>query len=231
MTPIHVPEKLPGENGRQYAYRVLFDAIMTLEFPPGMLLVDAELSQALLISRTPIREAIVSLTESKLVDVHPQKSSSVSRIDLDAVEEGVFLRFHTERAILREAVRKADGSAFALLHKNLEAQREAVESCDPDRFIELDNAFHRLLYFSVNKPWTWATVTRIVTHQDRVRRLQTRLSGEGAKASYADHQAIFNMLMTREDKDIDEFLYNHLTAGYRAALPELIKKYPTYFAL
>ena len=64
-----------------------------------------------------------------------------------------------------------------------------------------------------------------------MRRLQTRLSGEGAKASYADHQAIFNMLMTREDKDIDEFLYNHLTAGYRAALPELIKKYPTYFAL
>ena len=86
MTPIHVPEKLPGENGRQYAYRVLFDAIMTLEFPPGMLLVDAELSQALHISRTPIREAIVSLTESKLVDVHPQKSSSVSRIDLDAVD-------------------------------------------------------------------------------------------------------------------------------------------------
>ncbi len=231
MTPISIPEKLPGENGRQYAYRVLFDAIMTLEFPPGMLLVDAELSQALHISRTPIREAIVSLTESKLVDVHPQKSSSVSRIDLDAVEEGVFLRFHTERAIIREAVKKADGAALALLHKNLEAQRDALDHNDPDRFIELDNAFHKLLYLSVNKPWTWATVTRIVTHQDRVRRLQARLAGDQSRASYEDHQTIFNMLMMREDKDIDEFLYNHLTSGYRAAMPELIKKYPAYFAL
>ncbi len=231
MNPITVPEKLPSENARQYAYRVLYDAIMTLEFPPGMLLVDAELSQALRISRTPIREAIVSLKEAKLVDVHPQKSSSVSKIDLDAVEEGVFLRFHTECAILQEAVKKADGASLALLHKNLEDQRAALENGYLDRYMELDNAFHHLLYLSVNKPWTWSTVTKIVTHQDRVRRLQVRLGTEQLWPGYQDHHVIFNAIMMRDTKNMDDFLYNHLTAGYRAAMPELIKRYPDYFSI
>ena len=231
MNPITIPEKAPGENARQYAYRVMYDAIMRLDFPPGMLLVDAELSQALRISRTPIREAIVSLKESKLVDVHPQKSSSVSKIDLDAVEEGVFLRFHTECAILREAVRKADGASLALLHKNLDEQREALEKGHLDRYMELDNGFHRQLYLSVNKPWTLSVFTKIVTHQDRVRRMQTRLGTEQLWPGYQDHHTIFNAIMTRDPRDLDDFLYNHLTAGYRAALPELIKKYPDYFSI
>ena len=55
MNPITIPEKRTDENARQYAYRVLYDAIMSLDFPPGMQLVDAELSEALSISRTPIR--------------------------------------------------------------------------------------------------------------------------------------------------------------------------------
>lgn len=231
MNPITVPAKKAEENARQYAYRVLYDAIMSLEFPPGMLLVDAELSHALQISRTPIREAIVSLKECKLVDVHPQKSSSVSRIDLDAVEEGVFMRYHTECAVLREAVAKADGAFLAQFHKNLEEQRKAIDDGCLDRYLELDNEFHRLLYLSVNKPWTWSTVKRMVTHQDRVRRLHARLGPEKVWPGHQDHHVIFDAIMTRDQKNLDEFLYNHLTAGYRAAMPELIKQYPDYFAI
>lgn len=231
MNPITVPEKRAEENARQYAYRVLYDAIMSLEFPPGMLLVDAELSQALRISRTPIREAIVSLKESKLVDVHPQKSSSVSRIDLDAVEEGMFLRLHIERAILHEAIREADAASIALLHRNLEEQKEALEAGQLNRFLDLDNAFHKLLYLAVNKPWTWSVVTRIVTHQDRVRRLQVGLGIDRVRPSFAEHQRIFDAIMTRSDSGVDELIHDHLTAGYRAALPELIARYPHYFSI
>lgn len=231
MNPITIPEKRPTENARQYAYRVLYNAIMTLEFPPGMQLVDAELSNALQISRTPIREALVSLVESKLVEVHPQKSSVVSRIDLDAVEEGVFLRYHTERAILKEAIKKADGAALSVLHKNLEAQKIALEEGHLDRYMELDNAFHKLLYLSVNKPWTWSAVMRIVTHQDRLRRLQVRLGTEQLWPALQEHQTIFHTIMMRTEKDMDDFLYTHLTAGYRSALPELLKRYPAFFSI
>jgi len=231
MNPITIPEKRADENARQYAYRVLYDAIMSLDFPPGMQLVDAELSEALSISRTPIREAIVSLKESKLVEVHPQKSSSVSRIDLDAVEEGVFLRLHIEQAILQEVIHKADAAAIARLRRNLDEQQEALDQEDVNRFNVLDNAFHKQLYLSVNKPWTWSVVTKIVTHQDRVRRLQLRLGAEQLIPSFREHQQILDAIVTRNAEGMDKLLETHLTAGYRAALPELIRRYPQYFSL
>ncbi len=226
-----IPPKEAGENARQYAYRVLYQNIMGLRFPPGMVLVDGELSEALSVSRTPIREAIVSLVECKLVEVYPQRSSCVSRIDLDAVEEGVFLRFHTERAILKEAIKKASGEDLSRLYENLGKQKAALNAGALDTYMDLDNQFHHLLYLTAEKPWTWTAVMRIVTHQDRVRRLQVHLGTQLLWPAYEEHNALFNAIMTRSDKNMDEFLYEHLTSGYRSVLPELLEKYPDYFSL
>lgn len=231
MDMLSIPQKEPGENGRKYAYRVLYNGIMSLDFPPGMLLVDAELSQALQISRTPIREAIVSLVESKLVEVYPQRSSCVSRLNLDAIEEGVFLRYNIERAILREAIQKADGSDLSLMRENIEQQKANLEAGNLDRYMELDNAFHKLLYLAAGKPWTWSTVMRIVTHHDRVRKLQVRLGTDQLWPAHEEHRQLFHAVMTRSEANLDDFLYEHLTAGYRGALPELMQKYPDYFAI
>ena len=221
MDMLSIPQKEPGENGRKYAYRVLYNGIMSLDFPPGMLLVDAELSQALQISRTPIREAIVSLVESKLVEVYPQRSSCVSRLNLDAIE----------RAILREAIQKADGSDLSLMRENIEQQKANLEAGNLDRYMELDNAFHKLLYLAAGKPWTWSTVMRIVTHHDRVRKLQVRLGTDQLWPAHEEHRQLFHAVMTRSEANLDDFLYEHLTAGYRGALPELMQKYPDYFAI
>lgn len=226
-----VPEKKNGENGREYAYRVLYGAIMSLELEPGAQLADAELSAALKISRTPIREAIVSLTEAKLVEVRPQRSSCVSRIDIDAVEEGIFLRCHAERGIVREAAEKAEQADFAVMHANLQRQKECLEAKDADGFMDADNEFHHLMYLAAGKPWTWTAVTRIVTHQDRVRRLQARTEPETLEKSYQEHCVIFNSLMARNPEEADRMLTGHITAGYRSSLPELLRIYPGYFSV
>ena len=231
MTHVAVPPKEPGESGRQFAYRVLYNAIMTLQLPPSWVLSDSELSQALQISRTPIREAIVSLQEAKLVEVFPQRASIVSRIDLDAIEEGVFLRYHTECAIFHEAVRKADGAAMGRLRANLLEQEKRLERGDIPDYFELDNAFHKELYLIAGKPWVWATVARIVTHHDRVRLLQAQLGAEQLWPAHREHWEMLDTIVSHSEKDMNDFLHEHLTAGYRSALPELIRRFPDYFVL
>ncbi|MDU2197774.1 MAG: GntR family transcriptional regulator, partial [Peptostreptococcaceae bacterium] len=49
-------EKKYKETGKDYAYRVLKDNIMSIQLKPGDLLSESDLSQKLNISRTPIRE-------------------------------------------------------------------------------------------------------------------------------------------------------------------------------
>ena len=54
-------EKKHKETGKEYAYRVLKENIMSLELKPGELLSESDLSEKLSISRTPIREVIMKL--------------------------------------------------------------------------------------------------------------------------------------------------------------------------
>ena len=130
-----------------------------------------------------------------------------------------------------EARQKADNQMLSLMRENLDQQRSNLEQGNLDRYMELDNAFHKLLYLAAGKPWTWATVMRIVTHHDRVRRLQVRLGTEQLWPAHEEHREMFHAIMTRSEKNMDSFLHEHLTAGYRGALPELMKRYPGYFSL
>ena len=230
MEHIAIPSKAGNETGRQYAYRVLYRAIMTLELEPGAQLQDTELSKMLGISRTPVREAIMSLQDARLVEVYPQRSSCVSRINLDYVEEGIFLRYNIEKAIVEEAMYTSDGAALARIRENLAQQKLFLDTRSNQDFTELDNAFHQLIYLAARKPWAWDTITRIATHHDRVRRLQTRMAGQPMLALYDDHCALFEAIITRNSAGMDDLLYRHLTEGYRSALPTLMREYPDYFA-
>jgi len=230
MNEFTFPPKAPGENSRQYAYRVLLGNIMSLRFPPGMVLSDSELSEALGVSRTPVREAIMSLAESRLVTVYPQKSSCVSLLSLAAAEEGLFLRYQTERAILQEAVMKAGSGDLLNMRENLDAQKQCLLAGDKSGFMVLDNAFHKLIYLSVNRPWTWTVVKGIVTHLDRIRLLQLNEgSTEALQTTYAEHCAIFEAILSRSEAPMDKLLHDHLTGGYHRDILSLIRRYPDYF--
>ena len=76
----------PDENNRAYAYRILRKNIMNIQLQPGCQLSEAELSEHLVMSRTPIHEALMMLKGEWLVDVLPQRSSIVSK-DFDALQE------------------------------------------------------------------------------------------------------------------------------------------------
>ena len=57
MDKLELREKEPHETVREYAYRVLYQNIMTLKLPPGTAMSEQELSGILKVSRTPVREA------------------------------------------------------------------------------------------------------------------------------------------------------------------------------
>ena len=62
--PLLISPRLEGENNREYAYRVLRQNIITLQFAPGQTLSEAELSEKLEMSRTPAAAMTVSAFEA-----------------------------------------------------------------------------------------------------------------------------------------------------------------------
>ena len=121
-------KKEKGENNKQFTYRILKENIMKLSLKPGEEISEVEISEALNVSRTPVREAIVKLKEEKLINVFPQKGSLVSRMNLNLIEEAAFLREICDKEILKLVCEEKDKeNLLKELKKNLEYQRIAVE--------------------------------------------------------------------------------------------------------
>ena len=89
-----------NETNRDYALRVIKENIINLEIQPGSLLGEQQVADQLGLSRTPVHEAFLELSKTRIVEIYPQRGSFVSLIDMSLVEEAAFMRRTLEIAII-----------------------------------------------------------------------------------------------------------------------------------
>ena len=162
--PLLISPRLEGENNREYAYRVLRQNIITLQFAPGQTLSEAELSEKLEMSRTPVHEAITTLHNDWLIEIFPQRGTQVSRIDPALVKEGYSTRLLLESALLKDVAGKIGRSQVQELLDCMRHQ-ESLRPRMPDavdEFIHLDDEFHRLMYYFGGRSHTWLAIRGLV---------------------------------------------------------------------
>lgn len=222
-------KKEKGENSKQFTYRILKENIMNLSLKPGEEISEAEISEALNVSRTPVREAIVKLKEEKLINVFPQKGSLVSRMNLKLIEEAAFLREICDKEILKIVCQEKNKETLLKeLKKNLEYQRIAVEYDENTyEFFRLDNLFHELIYTHCNKMNIWKAIKRLSTHYDRLRLFDT-LEKMNFLEIINQHEGIISVLENEEKEKVDYIIENHLF-NFKKILNIFRRKFPNYF--
>ena len=159
--------------------------MLTLELPPGAALSENELAAALGVSRTPVRESLILLSEEGLVQVFPQVGSFVSRVDPDSVADAQFLREAVELASLDDIPAEPDPAVVAELRENLDEQQ--APGIGLEEFFALDEEFHHGLLRLSGHERVWSTVVAAKGHLDRARRLglQGDLTGSRSPTSTA----------------------------------------------
>lgn len=103
MIELTITPMEPRENVRAYVYRLLYHNIMSVRLTPGTAVSEQEVSSYLDISRTPVREAFIHLSQDGLVEILPQRGTFISKIDTALIEENRFMRLTLERAVIRLA--------------------------------------------------------------------------------------------------------------------------------
>lgn len=224
---MNILPKLPRENARSYAIRVLMYNIQTLQLPPGSSISENELSAALSLSRTPIREALIELSRMDLVEIIPQRGSYVTKISYERIEESKFLRQVVEVAVLKLACQQGiapDG--LKALEENLEAQRQCAQREEFENFLHLDDEFHRLIFQAVNKERTYHVVKHEMLQFDRLRIISTT-SGM-SRHTIQDHEDILYALGRRDAEMAEMLMIRHLTR-YSLEKDDLRQIHPEYF--
>jgi len=191
-------------------YHLIREGIINLNFVPGLGVSEKEISEKFNVSRTPVREAFVRLSQEGLISIYPQKGTFVSLIDLSSVEEARFMREHLERAVVRLACVKFPEEILLKLEMNLKFQKMYMENHDNKKIFEADEEFHRLIFEGCNKKTIWTTINEMESDFQRIRILRLSSNLKWDKI-YSQHEDIYNAIKDKKPELAEKVIIEHLT--------------------
>lgn len=220
-------EKLPKESNRDYALRVIRENLINMQLKPGAMISEQDIACELNLSRTPVHEALQELAKTQIIEVLPQRGSLVRLIDMKLVDEAVFMRSTIESTLTEEACKIASEQDIQSMEENVTLQEFYLSKNAVDKIMELDNAFHAIVYKITNKLLCYEIVQQMNIHLDRYREL--KLHTVDPTSVIEEHKQILEAFKTKNSKRSKELILEHLNRTYPYE-KELRQKYPDYFA-
>lgn len=219
-------EKLAGESTRDYASRFLCTNIVSLELKPGQFLSETELANEIGVSRTPLREALIDLNHAHVIETFPQRGNMVSLIDPELVEESRFVREVLDMSVIEIACKIATPEDVMNLEANVKLQEFYLENYVPDKIMELDNEFHKMIYVMANRERTYQMKSGMMIHYDRVRALSLVTVKDTKIVN--DHRQIMEAIRDKNVEEAQRLIKKHLSR-YDIDKEEIKKEYPEYY--
>ncbi|PXA99703.1 GntR family transcriptional regulator [Nostoc sp. 3335mG] len=221
------PPTLMRGNVTAEVTQALRHAIVTLALPPGAALDKSAICAQFAVSRFPVSEAFARLAEEGLVDIAPQRGSTVSLVRIADVREYMLIRKGLESEALRVLIGKHDAEVIAALHANMAAQREAAARDDAETFHQIDVAFHDIIFRTMALTKVKAIIDRARANLDRARRLI--ITPRRLALTIAEHQAIFDGILAGDTPQAIAAIRAHIDA-VMVELFAFSREHPTLFA-
>jgi DNA-binding GntR family transcriptional regulator len=202
-------------------------AIIQLQLRPGDPLSEAEMARRFGVSRQPVREAFIKLAEVGLVEIRPQRGTSVVMISRREVENSRFIREAIEVAVGRKAAQEADPRFHDLLDALVERQRAANRAGDHVEFLRLDENFHQVLAQAADCEHAWRLLENLKAQMDRVRYLS--LSDATPIETLIEQHAVIAESIRRRDPDAAEAALRQHLSEILTSLPKLAEAHADWF--
>jgi DNA-binding GntR family transcriptional regulator len=187
----------------------LADEIVRGVLPPGAALDESELAKRFGVSRTPVREALRELTASGLVEARAHRGAIVARPSEERLL-GMFEAMAELEALCAglaaQRMTVAERNTLEGVHEEL---RTLIQLGDPQRYHELNEAFHAVVYAGAHNAYladlTFATRRRV----QPFRRAQFRNLGRLAK-SHLEHDRVVLAILRGAQQGAADAMRSHL---------------------
>ncbi len=221
-----VHERKSGESAKDFVYRVLKYNITSLILPPNDTIEEFAIATQLSVSRTPVREAILALMREELIEVFPQRSTKVTRIDINIIDQSIFGIKALEDQIIKDACNMIHHGSIDTIKANIEQEKAALEK---ENIFELATAlykFHNSLFVVFHKEKLFCVFDRFFYHIVREWMLEISMV---PFAQLIEHQeAIVNAIKQHNCNDAimhHTFYVEHLKCDHES----LKIAFPSYF--
>lgn len=216
-----------GETTAAQVERDLREAIIRLDLAPGSRLSEQEIATRMGVSRQPVREALIALGKSKLVEIRPNRGTVVVRISARQMMEARFVREAIEVAVARRASESFDSWTRRRIDTILARQKAAMDAHDHNAFRREDEQFHIAIAEGAGCALAWNAISDIKAHMDRVCNLQLRNPASMGNL-ITQHEGIVAAIDAKDGDAAAEAMRQHLN-GILTDLPQIEADNPDLF--
>ncbi|MRG84837.1 GntR family transcriptional regulator [Salinibacillus xinjiangensis] len=202
----------------QRAYHIIRLAIRDLILPPGSMILEREMSEALEMSRTPVREALVRLETEGVLRLVPRRGFVVEPIEKQDLVEIYDIAGSLEGLAVDLATSNVGQEEIKILDEIVAEQEQALEQKDLHKWAQLDDRFHSsLIDFSQSKRLR----SVIDIHADQIyrARLFTIRYRPLPFQSIEEHKAIISCIRAKDPKASRLLMQSHR----KRTLKEILK--------
>lgn len=196
---------------QEMVYRTLRDKIVSMELKPGTTISTQEIADSMSVSRTPVREAFIRLQREDLLDVTPQRSTVVSKINMDRVYQERFIREALEIEVAQKFIEVATPEVLARMRRNIDKQYAAIEEQRYVDYLELDNALHQTAFTETHEDLGRSIVQQMNGHYDRIR-LISAWEGQIVYTAMQEHEKYVDYIERKDALHARKLLRSHLQA-------------------
>lgn len=201
----------PHLSLKDKVYRHLKSLILEGKLKQKRRLREAELSEAMNISRAPIREALNMLEKEGLVTIIPRKGAVVSIISKEEVENIWEIRSLLEPHAARDAAQDFQEDELNEIENDL--NKSLKEPYDFSGYMSSDLKLHELLYKNIDNKILKEII--IMVRQKSIRILnfaegKSALSDDIAIQDIKEHLQIVEALKSRDSERVSAAVFTHI---------------------
>lgn len=209
------PLETDGRLLRERVYEQLRHDILTCELMPGAEIREAELAVRFEVSKSPVRDALISLEREGLVITIPRQGYRVAPVSISDMLDMFHLRAALERANIERIIRHATDEQL----EALDQFKYFHEDQWPDGFIGYNKKFHRLLAELGGNARMRDQLIDLIDLMGRAVQISVSNMDHGKpEALVAEHREIIDVIQSRSIKTAQRLAEQHvLAAGKRVS--------------
>lgn len=208
-------------------FHSIHDQISNLKMLPGTKLSEVDIAKQFNVSRQPVREAFIRLSNLGLLLIRPQRATIVRKISLVEVSQARFIRLCIELEIARLACLNFNEQHAAAFEQNLKEQGNVIDSGSIGRFGALDASFHKLMCIAAGKPEIHQTIMEQKSKTDRLCALSLSDNQECVQV-FEEHKLILEHMKNGDEDKLIQQMRAHLSR-LDATIKRISKTHSNYF--
>jgi DNA-binding GntR family transcriptional regulator len=169
---------------------------------------EKELTEALGVSRTPVREAMTLLEQEGFLRTVPRRGIYIQRKTKKEIVDMIHMWAALESMAARLATQRASDGDIARLRRMFDDFRDATPAEHIDEYSEANLAFHQAIIELSQSRILMDTMKNLFVHVRAIRRV-TISQSDRASRSIVDHMRIIEALAQRDTERVESLVRQH----------------------